>query len=1052
MASLRKTALKLFDIEEHETGKVFLLVLLSVFIGIFYATFDISATALFLDEFSESMISKAMLVSGAVGILMTMLYARLQNKINFSTLILLNISFITLITILIWLSFLFTSGKWIIFTVFFFLGPLNIIALTGFWGVAVRLFTLRQGKRLFGLIDSGQILGIIIISFAVPLLMIFLVETSHLLIISSVSIGAALVTQIIINRKFNLNEAREKEAAETETKETKLLSLFKNRYVRNISFFAVLSMVTAFFIWYSFLATAKQQYPEKENMTTFLALFFATVNIFILLFKTFVFSRIVKNYGINVSLMIMPVLLAVFTVFAVVVGSIFGYSPEMGNFIFFFLIIAMSRLFNLSLKSSIEVPSIKILYQSIEKKIRFRVQAAIDGVVNEFSALFAGLVLMILSFIDSFVLIHYSYALILIILGWIYITFRLFREYRLSLESSLARLKLEDLDVDRKDFFNNITKIPHPGVLIYCLRLIEPVFPAKFTMLLARTLTNKNPEVRKFSLERIHQHNYTALLPILEEVLRTEEHPEIKGIIISVIAEFRSQSKKTDIESIQGLINSGNPDDRIEAVKIISEFPQKEDLLKFEIMLLRDIEPSVRSAAVKAASGFPVPDICPVLIDYLDIPGLQKLAYEALVKIGDKAVLPLEHAYHKSGMHNQTLILIIKILGEIGGSQATGMLIAKLNSQKKEILQHTIEALIANDYKADGAAFRLIVQKIELYAGVTGWNLSALYTIKTEAPDSELENAMDDEIRSNYNLLFCLLSLAYDKTQVEHIRENLESEIGESISFALELLDLFISEELKPKLFPLLEDISTPERIKRLQEFYPVKRLEVKELLIAIINRDNNFISRYVKACAIHYMSKAEHKEISYDILAQVFNEDRLLKETAALLLFSNDKEIYEQCSSRLPPDEKTMLDYTFKYTGRDENDYLIEKLLFLRTCPYFSNLSGNVLVEIIQDISVHRCSHGNCDEQLKKQLANHLIIIRAGQVEMNDENGTRHYFEKGSLMDIPGQQVESAVFSCNDNVVCYLIQKSTIQDRIFRHKEICESLINAAAPYIQKT
>ena len=45
------------------------------------------------------------------------------------------------------------------------MGPLNIIGLVGFWGTASRIFTLRQGKRLFGIIDGGQVIGIIIASY-----------------------------------------------------------------------------------------------------------------------------------------------------------------------------------------------------------------------------------------------------------------------------------------------------------------------------------------------------------------------------------------------------------------------------------------------------------------------------------------------------------------------------------------------------------------------------------------------------------------------------------------------------------------------------------------------------------------------------------------------------------------------------------------------------------------------------------------------------------------------------------------------------------------------
>ena len=75
---------KALNIESGEEASVMLLIFQSVFLGIFYGTFDISAHALFLEEFEQAMIPRAFLVSGFVGIIMTSVYAWLQSRIRFS--------------------------------------------------------------------------------------------------------------------------------------------------------------------------------------------------------------------------------------------------------------------------------------------------------------------------------------------------------------------------------------------------------------------------------------------------------------------------------------------------------------------------------------------------------------------------------------------------------------------------------------------------------------------------------------------------------------------------------------------------------------------------------------------------------------------------------------------------------------------------------------------------------------------------------------------------------------------------------------------------------
>ena len=71
------------------------------------------------------------------------------------------------------------------------LGPLNILAMLGFWGTAGRLFTLRQGKRLFGLVDAGLVIGIIISCYAIPVLLSFKFESHNILLISAASVLVA---------------------------------------------------------------------------------------------------------------------------------------------------------------------------------------------------------------------------------------------------------------------------------------------------------------------------------------------------------------------------------------------------------------------------------------------------------------------------------------------------------------------------------------------------------------------------------------------------------------------------------------------------------------------------------------------------------------------------------------------------------------------------------------------------------------------------------------------------------------------------------------------
>ena len=82
--------LKSLNIEQREAGKVFLLVLQSFFIGIFFATLENSATTLFMMKYGEEKLGFGFLVSGILGIILTGGFSFFQNRIKYSVLITIN--------------------------------------------------------------------------------------------------------------------------------------------------------------------------------------------------------------------------------------------------------------------------------------------------------------------------------------------------------------------------------------------------------------------------------------------------------------------------------------------------------------------------------------------------------------------------------------------------------------------------------------------------------------------------------------------------------------------------------------------------------------------------------------------------------------------------------------------------------------------------------------------------------------------------------------------------------------------------------------------------
>jgi hypothetical protein len=224
---MRDRLFKLLGVETGEESMVSMLLAQSVFLGIFFGAFDISAHSLFLSIFDEKMMARGYVISGLAGIILTSIYTGLQTRMHFKSFSTINLIFVTTITLILWVLLLVNPAKWVIFIVFIMLGPLNILAMLGFWGTAGRLFTLRQGKRLFGLIDSGMVVGIIISCYAIPVLLSFNFEPHNILLISSFAVLTGSIIQMLIGKRFPLLAGREEKPEGSDTKKS-VTALFRS--------------------------------------------------------------------------------------------------------------------------------------------------------------------------------------------------------------------------------------------------------------------------------------------------------------------------------------------------------------------------------------------------------------------------------------------------------------------------------------------------------------------------------------------------------------------------------------------------------------------------------------------------------------------------------------------------------------------------------------------------------------------------------------------------------------------------------------------------------
>jgi AAA family ATP:ADP antiporter len=930
---MRDKLFALLGIESGEESMVTMLLMQSVFIGIFFGAFDISAHSLFLSIFDEKMMAKGYVVSGVAGIILTSLYTWFQTRMQFKNFAVLNLVIVTSLTVLLWIALIVSPEKWVVFIVFIMLGPLNILAMLGFWGTAGRLFSLRQGKRLFGLVDAGLIIGIILSCYTIPVLLSFEFKSHNILLLAAFSVFVATVIQILIGSRFRLISAAVEQQAENPGEKKSILTVFREeKYTRVMALFIALSVMTAFFVQYSFMAVTREQYPAEADMARFLGIFTGSMMIFTLLVKLLVFSYLIRNYGLKTCLAVSPVLVAAFTAIAILIGILMGYTPEStSGFLIFFLLLALSRLFSKSLKDSIESPSFKVIYQTIDEKIRYEVQSGMDGTVNEIAALSSGLLLAGLGVLSFIKLIHFSFVLFFIILLWIVFALKLYTEYRKSIRRALETVGNSA----------GVNMLVNREMRVRKGFSTEQEFRKDYFRLIAGDYSPVELNTNKLYFEYLIDHSLSEqdinLVPVLRKI---SSRPDLDEKIRVKAADYA------------GLIESkGNSakkrDDRnSEARKILAgtRMPQTTEILR----LLRDNSVESKRYAIYMIGKFKLSDMLPEVCGCLNMPGLEKDTVSVLSSFGSIAAEELIRFSLASSGNINTSKIIITILGKSCTPETNNFLFSRLWSNSRQIRETALKCLIECDFRATGDDKDRLHQLISDSIGIMSWNLSAKICLERRI-DKFLPLILKKEIDRWNRFLFDILSITYDSGSIKKIKENLDRETVESVNYALEMIDIVIDDSIKPKLIALVDVISDEDKLKNLNQFYPGEVPEYDKLIEAIINRDYNLLNLWTKACTLRSLKEIESDDMAESVAALLFSPEPILYEEAARSISRSDSTMYKSVSLRIPESLRNRLD---RIVGGEleESDLLFEKNLFLTNI--FSGISEEELLPLASSMT----------------------------------------------------------------------------------------------------
>jgi ATP:ADP antiporter, AAA family len=239
---------------------------------------------------------------------------------------------------------------------------------------------------------------------------------------------------------------------------------------------------------------------------------------------------------------------------------------------------------------------------------------------------------------------------------------------------------------------------------------------------------------------------------------------------------------------------------------------------------------------------------------------------------------------------------------------------------------------------------------------------------------------------------------------------------GKNTIYALELIDNFIQQDLKPYIVPIFDDISVYQKIKKLSVFFPHKRLSFHDRLRFLVTLDYDKISTWAIAMTLEMLERGHkggiHPEAKFDsevfsdvglwtkeetqkvlklikkselpdeVFLCLFHTDELVYSTAAKIIYDENPQKCFEYLRNMRPEKQQLTDIL-----KREGVLLQDKVKLLRRYQMFFSIPDYLLVELARLIKVYELSPGETVGFNENGKNNILILIRGELVSEKDKS-----------------------------------------------------------------
>ena len=756
--------------------------------------------------------------------------------------------------VLFWYAFRF-HPFWLLPGIFYvWVNCFGIIAPVQAWSLTNTLFDTRQAKRLFGLIGSGASLGAIAGGLLARLLVGPIGGAVNLLLVLALLIlSAALLVTGVSARKRRVGPRKPRTPPPPFS--STWWQIARSPYLRLIATLVFLMAIAT--QWSAFqlsLVAARRFGGNADALTAFFGIFNVTLGVFSFLVQIFVTGRLLRTFGLGVTILVLPVSL--------------GFGSLLILLMPVFWTVLLTNACDQGFRFSLAKASHELLYLPIAPADRVRVKHAIEivfsGVADAAGAICLGLATLGFLILPGLDLDLRGLAAInlCLIAGWTVAALRLRGEYVRTIQESIHRHRIDSerlavgsAELSATAMLTGKLVAAEAAEVRHALTLIEGQQNRRWHPALRGLLTHPDADIRRRALALLSAGGdkeiadrvsimlrdpdigvrTEALLYLSREVgvdplRQLEELGDVEGFSIraGTVAFLSAPGPSQNLEAARMILDAmaanRGPDglrDRTEAARLLGVVP--EVFLDLLSTLIEDEDPEVARQAIRSAQLVAREELVPPLLAALARHELGDEAAAALARLGNSIVPELEAALGSDRIPIDARREIPSVLLRIGTHEAERVLVEGL-LQADGTLRHRVIAslnklkVLHPDVRVDSSVIEVLLAA-EIAGHYRSYQVLGPLQERLKEEDPVLQ-AMRHAMEQELERIFRLMALLFPATGLHDAYVGVRSSNAMVRANALEFLESTLKPELKQVLVPVLDaQVTTEERVALANRF-----------------------------------------------------------------------------------------------------------------------------------------------------------------------------------------------------------------------------------------